>query len=426
MKQGTLLNKIVMLVLLAAIVVYLIASAWNSLHEPFSTVVSYAYSVDDSLEVTGFLVREETVIPGQSGIVDLLPQEGEKVSRGGTVALLYQNSSALDRKQELYALELEREQLQYSLTQEDAGRDASALNQAVIDSMVALKASAAAGDLTGLEGETLNLKSLVYRRDYTYGSGGESGSIEDAIQDVESRISALTSQASQDTTRVTTDRAGVFSGQVDGYETLLTPDQLETYTPSALDALARQKPAGDESAIGKLITDATWYFVCPISEEDAGRLYEGGSVTVRFSRDWSGEVDMQVERIGTPEDGRVAVVLSPDRYLSQVTLLRRQTVELVFDTLTGIRVPKQALRVDTRTVTDAETGEERQEQINVVYALVGTQAEKKPVVIVDQEEDFCLVQPAPAATQTEQKKILRAGDEIIVAAEELYDGKFVR
>ena len=111
MKQGTLLNKIVMLVLLAAIVVYLIASAWNSLHEPFSTVVSYAYSVDDSLEVTGFLVREETVIPGQSGIVDLLPQEGEKVSRGGTVALLYQNSSALDRKQELYALELEREQL---------------------------------------------------------------------------------------------------------------------------------------------------------------------------------------------------------------------------------------------------------------------------------------------------------------------------
>ena len=135
---------------------------------------------------------------------------------------------------------------------------------------------------------------------------------------------------------------------------------------------------------------------------------------------------MQVERIGTPEDGRVAVVLSTDRYLSQVTLLRRQTVELLFDTLTGIRVPKQALRVDTRTVTDAETGEERQEQINVVYALVGTQAEKKPVVIVDQEEDFCLVQPAPAATQTEQKKILRAGDEIIVAAEELYDGKVVR
>lgn len=424
MKQGTLLNKIVMLVLLGAIVVYLAVSAWTSLRDPFATAISYTYSVDDCLETTGFLVREETVIPGQGGIVELLPQEGEKVARGGTVAVLYQNSSALDRREALRDLELEREQLQYALVQEDAGRDAAALNQAVIDSIVSLRASAAAGDLTGLEGQSKTLKSLVYRRDYTYGTNGETGTIEEAIAAVDAQIDALSVQSSLDTTRVTTDRSGIFSGLVDGYEDLLTPDLLETYTPSALDKLARQKPAGDESAIGKLITDSTWYFVCPLDEADAGRLYEGGSVTVRFSRDWSGELDMQVERIGTPENGRVAVVLSSNRSLSSTTLLRRQTVELVFSTTTGIRVPKAALHLETRTVTDSETGAERQEQFTCVYALVGSQAERKPVEVLYQEDDFCLVQPV-SFSQSESKKALRAGDEIIVTAEDLYDGKVI-
>ena len=427
MKQGTLLNKIVMLLLLGAIVLYLGVYAWRSFTDPFSTALSYSYTVDDSIEATGFLVREETAVAGQSGIVDLLPQEGEKVARGESVAVLYQNADALDRKQDLRALELERDQLQYSLRQEDAGRNAAALNQQVIDSIVALRASVAVGDLTGLESETMNLKSLVYKRDYTYGQAGEALSIEEAIQSVEAQISALTAQASQDTTRVRADQSGIFSGLVDGYETLLTPELLETYTPSALDKLARQKPQVSEgSCIGKLITSARWYFVCPLPVADAERLFEGFTVKVRFSRDWSGEVDMKVERIGAEENGRVAVVFSTDRYLSETTLLRRQTVELVFDSITGIRVPKSAVRVLTKTVTDPETKEEREVQVTGVYALVGSQAEFKPVEVLALEDDFCLVEPAAASTASETKKILRPGDEIIVTADHLFDGKVVR
>ncbi|MFQ7854451.1 MAG: hypothetical protein ACLRIS_04240 [Flavonifractor plautii] len=44
-------------------------------------MLSYAYTVDDSLEATGFLVREESVLASPGGIVDLLPEE-EKVSAG--------------------------------------------------------------------------------------------------------------------------------------------------------------------------------------------------------------------------------------------------------------------------------------------------------------------------------------------------------
>lgn len=67
MKQGTLINRIVMLLLLAAVLVYLGVSAWRSFRDPYTLVLSYAYTVDDSLEATGFLVREERVLasPGR-------------------------------------------------------------------------------------------------------------------------------------------------------------------------------------------------------------------------------------------------------------------------------------------------------------------------------------------------------------------------
>ena len=97
--------------------------------------------------------------------------------------------------------------------------------------------------------------------------------------------------------------------------------------PAQLEEAMSQSPGSTADAVGKLITDSTWYFACVLTEEQADRLTEGRSIEVRFSRDWSGEVDMTVERIGDTENGRSAVVFSTDKFLSDTTLLRRQTVE---------------------------------------------------------------------------------------------------
>ena len=53
MKQGTLINRIVMLLLLAAVLVYLGVSAWRSFRDPYTLVLSYAYTVDDSHRLSG-------------------------------------------------------------------------------------------------------------------------------------------------------------------------------------------------------------------------------------------------------------------------------------------------------------------------------------------------------------------------------------
>lgn len=426
MKQGSLNARIIMLLVLGAILLTIGVSAWNSLREIYPTVMAYTYTVSDSMEATGFLVRQETVLTGQGGTVELLPEEGEKVSRGETVALFYQSDDGLTQRQTLQQLMLEQEQLEYALAQAGGSSDSAQLSTRVADAVADLRGAAASGDLTGLESQTMELKSLIYKHSYTFDQEGDStAALQASLDEVNAQIQSLTAQASHSTSRVTASQPGVFSGLVDGYESLITPDMLDTITPSQLNELSRQTPAEDPSAIGKLITNSTWYFACTLPQEEAERLVEGRTITVRFSRDWSGEVDMEVARLGDPEDGKMVVVLSADKFLSDTTLLRRQTVELVFNTVSGIRLPKEALRVEQQTATDPDTEEEYQVSVTGVYALVGQRAEFKEVTVLAEEDDYILVAAASTETPTQEKKALRAGDKIIISSGELYDGKVI-
>src|SRR5699024_3652291 len=110
-----------------------------------------------------------------------------------------------------------------------------------------LRGASASGDLTGLESQTMELKSLIYKRSYTFDAEGEdsTAALQDSLDDVKAQIQSLTAQASQSTSRVTAAQSGIFSGLVDGYESLITPAMMETLTPAQLKDLSNQKPGED-------------------------------------------------------------------------------------------------------------------------------------------------------------------------------------
>ena len=134
---------------------------------------------------------------------------------------------------------------------------------------------------------------------------------------------------------------------------------------------------------------------------------------------------MTVERLGSVQEGRVAAVFSSNRSLSDTTLLRRQTVELVFSQQTGIRVPKEAVRVEEVTEKNKDTGEEKTVQVACVYVEVGITAERKQVTVLAQGEDYYIVEPVLPrdAGENQEKKVLRPGDQVIIASGEIWDGK---
>ena len=423
MKQGTIINRIIMLLLMGVILLYLGGAAWRGLRDPYPTVQAYSYQVDDALEATGYLVREEQVLTGSGGIVRLTPAEGEKVSAGATVALLYADEAALERDQRLETLQAEESQLSSAIALAgESSQQTERSSQVVLEALTKLRAAVESGDFTRLESQTSAFKSAVYQQAQRYGDADE---LQAALSATRSEIDSLRAQNSRDMGRVTTAQSGIFSGQVDGYETILTPETVTALTPQQLESLEdRAHPVGAGS-LAKIITDSTWYFACALPQEQAVRLTLGSTVKVRFSRDWSGEVEMKVTSISQSQEGRVAVVLSSNRYLSQITLLRRQTVELVFSSQPGIRVPTAAIRLENVAVPDPETKEEKEIKMACVYVQVGVQAERKPVTVLAQGEDYTLVQAyvPEGATATQAKKALRPGDNVIIASGEIWDGK---
>ena len=249
MKQGTLITRVVMFTLFAAVCAYFAVYAWQGLDEDLYTVTTYAYTVDDAAEATGLLVRQEEIVTGETaGIVDVLPAQGEKVAAGETVAYLYRDESALERKREIRALELERDQLKYSLQQGDSAWDNARLDQSIVDAMVGLRTSAVFGDLSGLEDQVLTFKSLVIRRGYS--AEGDTASLAATSAALEQQIAALKSAAALDTTPVRVSQSGNFSALADGYESLVSPDTLTELTAGGLDALMAQKPAAPAVAVG--------------------------------------------------------------------------------------------------------------------------------------------------------------------------------
>lgn len=413
MKEGSTITKLVMLFMVTCLVAYFGVYMFRSLTDEVTTAVAYTYTVNDSVEADGLLVRQEQVLPSYDGIVDVVPGEGDRVGSGQTVAVIYRDAAALEREDEIQSLTLEAELLQYAMSQPSITSGTAQLEDQVFQAAVTLRAGTSAGEFGRLEDQVLELKRSVLRRDYTYGQSIDTG----RLAQLNEQLRQLQSRSAMDTSRVLAKQAGIYSAQVDGYEDRLTPEVALVLTPSTLDSLLEQTPTAQENSLGKLITSNRWYVVVSLPEQRVAKLYRGGTLLVGFTGDFERIVEMRVDHISKAEDGRCAVTLSTDRYLSDTTLLRTQTLEIIFNREEGLRVPKAAVHILTEESADA-LGNPITLSTTGVYAVVNGQAEFRTVEVLAEGRQFYVVRPLD-----EGKTTLRAGDQVIVRGKDIHDGK---
>ena len=419
MKQGKSVITFAMAAIAVALVIYFGFYVAKVFSEPYTTAMAYTYTSNDSAEAVGILARQETVLPAQTGIVDVTRSEGEKVGVGQSVAQVYRDSQAQTNQADLEALADQIQLLEYS--SDGGGVDSAAkLDENILQAVTALHAASGVGDYNQLEDQVRTLKSTVLKRGYVYGNGLGAEELSQKLNDLKSQYAALKQQTSSSTSSVRAPQSGVFSTLVDGYETAVTPQTVFQLTPSSLSALLAGQGKEAGCGMGKLITSTRWYFAAALPVSVAERLKEGSTATLRFSGDFDQDIDMRVDQVGQAEGDKSVVVFSTDRYLSQTTLLRQQTAELIFNSWSGLRIPKQALRMEKSTYTDKETGQEVQNNRLGVYALLGGRAEFKTVEVVTEGDDYYVVR-----STTDESDALRAGDEVIVRATELYDGQLL-
>ena len=401
-KFGKFYNRIIVLIAVAALLLYAGYMALNYFRDPLSTILAVEVSVSEGRSVEGWVVREEQLLTSSSAITVPERSEGEKVGAGQGVAMGYSDADAQTRQDQIELLSAQLEQLTYATTVAAEAGDTTSLDDAVFQQLTAWAKLTASQSLSESVDVSTALKGLILRH------GADDGALtalNSQIAQLQSQLTSLETQAVGDTTSINAPVAGYFSADVDGYEQVLTPELLSTMSIAQLESL--EPAAISSNAFGRLITSSRWYYVAAVPTENLKELDVNDTATVQFAISGSESLPMQVERLGDDENGQSLLVLSSESSLQSVTLLRRQQADIILRSHHGLRVPKEAIRTDEA----GNTG---------VYILETTSAQWKPVTLLYDDGDSYVVALDKSATDN-----LWPGDEIIVNAKELYDGKVV-
>ena len=417
MNNKSLGSRLLMGAVTLGVLGYFAVQALLYIGDPLATTLAYTYEVEEGADLTGYVVRQEQVLSDDAGgLLRLQRGEGERVSKGGTVAAVYADQASLDRQTEIESLRTRIEQLTYA--QEAAlGSEASLkLDGQIMQAILDYRGSLTADKLYEAEQRGSELRALVLKRDYTY---SDTGDLAEQITQLQSQLQSLQAQAAGTVRRITAPVSGLYSAVVDGYETVLTPDSLSELTPSAL--MAIRADTAVSSQVGKLVLGRDWYYAAVLDADAARELEEWtGELRLRFSKGLERDLPVTVESLGPEENGRVVIVFRGTTYLSELTLLRQQSAQVLRTTVSGIRIPKEALRA-SRVTVDSE-GVRTEENLLGVYCVVGKEAKFKPVEILYNGDGFILVEPSEDVKETTR---LRPGDTVIISAGDLYDGKIM-
>lgn len=402
MKQGKHYTTIILWILLAAITAYFGYNVATSIHEPLTTVTVMEYAASSGYYATGYVVRSETVIESEYGITVVTAKEGARVAAGEPVATGYLTDNAQERQRRITELSSQLDQLGYAYRSSSSLADQAALDTEIVSDLTALAKYISRRDMNSIADLSPELKGLVLRRS---SDEGATTVIAAQMTAVQNELDTLKNEAEADTRVVSAPAAGYFSSAVDGYERVLTPERLQNL--SVYDYNALEPEAAPEHAAGKLIAGNTWYYVTAIPAGELGELQAGDTVKVSFARDFYEQIEMKVSRISDNQAGFRLLVLSSDRYMQNVTLLRQQSADVVFESFEGLRVPKAAVHVDK----NSQPG---------VYILEGAAAVWKKIEILHDNGESYEVKLDLTSTAN-----LWPGDEVIVSAKNLYNGKVV-
>lgn len=393
MRRSDFIIKIVSLAAFCAVVFYIGYYLYNARTNPLRTALAVQTSAAESVSAEGYAVREERLVSADSTGAYVIVRDGDKVSAGESIAAVYSDKNAAERSEKIRTLRLKLDALTGLL----GGKTASEAASETVSELAYAVRTGSISDLTELR---------ACAETYIFGDAVTRGSeeIRAEIAETERQLS-LTDSGNAGAKYVTANASGVFSSAADGYESV-SPDALTDITRDGIKELFENAEALPAGTVGRLVTGLRWYFVTELPSETASELKSAKRAKVSFSKTYSRTLTMDVEYVGSAENGMRAVVLSSGEFIYETAGLRRLYGEVITSEKSGLKAPREALHIDE----DGQT---------FVYVLVGLRAERANVSIVYESEDYYIV-------SAESGSRLSDGMEIIVSSGEIFDGKVIQ
>ncbi len=393
--------------------------------------------VDESyVELDLYTFRDEGVLlAAGSGVTHYAVRDGEKVGVGAQLGTAYAIGEMTEAEAEALQARLNAYGDRIALLQTmgiGTPADARAEAEAVDRYYMGLLNAAEEGQLSAVGGFADEMLAGIGRYDILTGNTAASGTVATLTAEQAALLSTLTPVAT-----FKTDRSGYFYYRADGYEATFPYASAMTMTPAEFRTMTTMSPAPiPAGVVGKMVYSTIWYAAAYVDISDpAVELFQQGigrGTTYRMTcKDSAGTVvNMTLERL-VPDDEGVLLVFSSQDMPDGFAFSRTFRVETVALSVSGYRIPKEALV----TLRSDKTGKD----VTGVYILAGNVVEFRKVrvrverdgyIIADTYEDIRALQDTYTEEQLEADiadgwSYLRLNDNIITSGNELYEGKMI-
>jgi hypothetical protein len=403
------MNIIIKRLLTASVSILLIGyvgfQAYCAFYNPIKTIRASSGTFEDIIKTDGFVLHAETVIESdQSGVIDYTRNDGENVAKGGEVASVYNSEKDAANERRIKALTQQIEQYEETGNSKAVDViDINVLSSEIEKSFLSLSAAADSADIENINSIKSDMLSYLNKKQLATGEVSDFSKQTAALKKERDELSR---KSAKKVGTIYAPEAGYFVSSTDGLENAYDFSKALTISAKDVKNLLEAKTSEPKNTVGKIISGYESYIVCNFNDNDVYKIHVGDTVKMRFLLSSQPEVDVTVAAINKSADG-TAVVFKCTVMTSAIASIRRQTVEIVAGTYTGIQVPDNIIHIinGTKGVFVRSGDIARFKKIEPVYSAAGYTV---------------------SALNYTDSDYLQVYDEVIENGDDLYDGKIIK
>ena len=376
---------------------------YTILHRTYRTETAIAYTMADSISLSGMAVFETVDVPGE-GNLGYIVADGERVSAGTVLAERYTDESQGVLRERLDRLDRTLELL--SKSQNSTGSDLSMLTTQTRTALYNLLDQI---DTASYSGIAQAEEDFLLAQNRLQISTGQADNFESVMATLQQEREEVAGQLGGLQT-ITAGTNGYFVSSVSANPISMDQETLDAMSTAELRSLLEQgaetSPAG---LAGHIITGFSWRFYGVCSLETAARLDGITKVNISVPGKENDPLPATVVEVTEDEEtGTAKVVIECRSINANVLRFGIEEAQVDLTTYEGIRIDRSALHIK-----DGAKG---------VYVKYGDLQRFRRITILYEDENYILV-PRDCALGTENE--VRLYDEVIVEGTNLQDGKLL-
>ena len=237
----------------------------------------------ENISTTGIVIRNEEVLSSENYTkknLKYLLSDGERIQKNGIVAEIYASPKDVNASYRIENLNKELEILErLSSLKNNISKGVNFVNSQINEQIRNLLLSSY---------DVNPIKEKEYREKITYLLNerqiilGKEVNFDSRINYLKSEKEKIISSISNSTGVVNAPNAGIFMGNIDGYEKIIGEDNILDFDFESLDfkTINLNSNKNRKNDIGKIITSEEWYIVCKLDEKEVRKINQDDEAVI--------------------------------------------------------------------------------------------------------------------------------------------------